>query len=35
MDGDDGVDEAREEFAGENGVLFYQFGEVIKAACCE
>lgn len=29
LDGDDGVDEAREEFAGEHGVLFYQFGEVI------
>lgn len=35
LDGDDGVNEAREEFAGENGVLFNQFGEVIQSACYE
>lgn len=34
LNGDNGVNEARKEFAGENGVLFDQFGEVIKPACC-
>ena len=33
LDGDDGVNEAREEFAGRYGVLLYQFGEVIESAC--
>ncbi len=33
LDGDDGVDEAGEESAGEDGVLFYQFGEVVESAC--
>ena len=34
LDGDGGVDEAREELAGEDGVLFDQFGEVVESACC-
>ena len=33
LDGDDGVDEAREELAGQYGMLLYQFGEVIESAC--
>ncbi len=32
LNGDDGVDEAGEEFAREDGVLFDQFGEVVEAA---
>ena len=34
LDGDGGVDEAREEFARDDGVLFDQFGEVVESACC-
>ena len=33
LDGDDGVNEAREKFAGRYGVLLYQFREVIESAC--
>ena len=35
MNEDDGVNETRKELAGEYSVLLYQFGEVIKSACCE
>lgn len=34
LHGDGGVDEAREELAGEDGVLFDQLGEVVESACC-
>lgn len=33
MDRDYAVDETGEEFARENGVLFYEFGEVVQATC--
>lgn len=31
LDGDDGVDEAVESLFRQDGVLFYQFGEVVEA----
>jgi len=34
LEADDRVDELGEEALGEDGVLFYQFGEVVKAGCC-
>lgn len=34
MHGDDEVDEAGQEFAGEDGVFFDQFGEVVEPARC-
>lgn len=34
LDCDYAVDEAGEEFARENGVLFYEFGEVVESTCC-
>ena len=33
LDRYDGVDETGEEFARENGVLFYELGEVVESAC--
>ena len=34
LDRDYAVDEAGEEFAREDRVLFYEFGEVVESACC-
>ena len=31
LDGDDGIDEAGEKFAGQNGVLFDQFGKIVES----
>ena len=31
LDGDDGVDEAGEQFAGQNGVLFDQFRKIVES----
>ena len=31
LNGDDGVDEAGEQFAGQNGVLFDQFGKIVES----
>jgi len=34
LEADDRVDELRKEALGEDGVFFYQFGEVVEARCC-